>query len=131
MTHPSKELEQVRQARASLQKVRMKLLRPSVVSMESSADDLVVALEYLKRLEPMLGSRHRSGVGAEQALRLEIAGLRRELQQVNELMNGAGKFYEGWARLMSTADECTANYTGEGKPGGRDSRESGSLVIHG
>ncbi len=132
MAHVSRELEQVRQARNSLQKVRLKLLQPSAAGLESGARDLQAALECLMILEPMLESRDRRGVGAEQSLRLEIAGLRRELQQVNALQASVGRFYEGWARLLSAAaDDCGGNYTAGGKPGDPASSESRRLVLHG
>ena len=65
-------------------------------------------------------------------LHLELASLRRELQQVNALFEGVGKFYEGWSRLLSSAiDEATANYTAAGKPVVSISKQSNSVVIHG
>lgn len=128
----SEQLEQVSQARISLQKVRSKLLRPSAAALDSGAGELTVALECMQRLEPMLAARDRSGVGAEQTLRLEMAGLRRELQHVNALLESAGKFYEGWARLLSSAkDDAAVNYTALGQPCRTASNESGKLVIHG
>ena len=125
------ELEQIKTARARLQKFRIKLLRPSVGALESGSADLMVAVECLSQLEPILASRPRSA-SLDRALRLEVASLRRELQQVNALFEGAGRFYEGWSRLLSSApDEAAANYTASGKPGASISRQSNRVVIHG
>ena len=125
------EFEKIKTARARLQEFRLKLLTPSVGALESGAADLMVAVKCLTQLEPALGSRHRS-TSVDRALHTEVAGLRRELQQVNALMDGAGKFYEGWARLLSSAsDDATANYTANGKPGAPIFNDSNNEVIHG
>jgi hypothetical protein len=126
------ELEKIKTARARLQEFRLKLLRPSVGTLESGSADLIVALECLSQLEPFLASRPRSA-SLERALHLEVASLRRELEQVNALFEGAGKFYEGWSRLMSSAvDDAMSNYTANGKPSVPISMQSNNVVvIHG
>jgi hypothetical protein len=112
------QLERVRQARGSLAKVRAKLLRPSVEAMESCAGDVAKAVEHLQRVEAGLKSSSRRPLMAERAVRTEIEGMRAELKQVNDLLAGAGKFYQGWARLMSGgADDAPANYTPKGRAG--------------
>ena len=133
MSNMNAELGQIRTARSSLQKFRLKLLRPSVVALESGSADLVVALECLKWLEPVLATRGQRPAALEQALELEVSSLRRELQQVNALLEGASNFYEGWARLLSNAgDDGAANYTASGKPGAPISNDSNNVVvIHG
>ena len=66
------------------------------------------------------------------ALGLEVAGLRRELQQVNTLLEGAGKFYQGWASLVGcAANEEAANYRANGRPGAIISIDSKKVVMHG
>ena len=131
MSIVSTELEQIKTARARLEKFRLKLLRPCVGSLESGSADLMVAVKCLSQLEPVLASRPRSA-SLDRSLHLEVAGLRRELQQVNALFEGAGKFYEGWSRLLSSAtEEAAANYTASGKPGASISEQSNSVVIHG
>ena len=126
------ELQKIKTARGSLQKFRSKLLRPSVGALESGSADLMVAVECLSQLEPILASRGRRSASFQQSFGLEVANLRRELQQVNALMEGAGKFYEGWARLLSSApDDATANYTANGKPGTPVFNDSNNKVIHG
>ena len=125
------ELAKIKTARGRLQEFRLKLLTPSVGALESGSADLMVAVECLTQLEPVLASRPRSA-SVDRALHAEVAGLRRELQQVNALMDGAGKFYEGWARLLSSAsDDATVNYTANGKPGAPIFNDSNNEVIHG
>lgn len=123
------ELEKIRQARSSLEKVRQKLLQPTVPALESGAADVDLAVECLQRVESCLklGGRHSAGVG--RAIRGEIEGLRSDLRRVNALLEGAGKFYQGWARLVSNAEDTAMNYTVEGKAG----RPAGGtrLVLHG
>jgi len=132
MSNVNAELEQLKRARASLEKFRLKLLRPSVATLESGSSDLVIALECMKRLEPALASRGRRSASLEQSLQSEVANLRRELQQVNALMEGAGKFYEGWSRLLSpTADDQAVHYTANGKQSASGSKPSHHVVIHG
>jgi len=123
------ELEKIGQARGNLEKVRQKLLQPTAQALESGASDVARAVQCLQRVESCLtlGGPQRGGAG--QAIRAEIEGLRTDLRRVNALLEGAGKFYQGWARLMSSGVEDTANYTAEGKTG---HRAAGSrLVLHG
>jgi hypothetical protein len=126
------EVEKIKTARACLQKFRLKLLRPSVGALESGSADLMVAVKCLTQLEPVLASRHQSA-SLDRTLHLEVADLRRELQQVNALFEGAGKFCEGWSRLLSSAvDDATSNYTANGKPSVPISMQSNNVeVIHG
>ncbi len=126
------EVEKIKTARACLQKFRLKLLRPSVGALESGSADLMVAVECLTQLEPVLASRPRSR-SLDRALHLEVADLRRELQQVNALFEGAGKFYEGWSHLLSSAvDDAASNYTANGKLSVPTSMQSNNVVvIHG
>src|SRR5260370_37007503 len=122
------ELEKIKAARARTEKSRRKLLRPTVEALESASSDLLVAVECLSQLEPVVASRPRSA-SLDRALHLEVAGLRRELQQVNALFEGAGKFYEGWSRLMSSAvDDAASNYTANGKPSVPISMQSNNVV---
>ena len=123
------EFEKIKTARARLQKFRVKLLNPSVGALESGSADLRVAVECLSQLEPVLATRPRSA-SVDRALQQEVAGLRRELQQVNALFQGAGKFYEGWGRLLSS-DDGDANYNYRGKPGVPVANKSNKAVIHG
>jgi hypothetical protein len=132
MSNMNAELGEIRAARASLQKFRLKLLRPSIAALESGSADLMLAVDCLGRLEPVLRSRGPRPVAVERALRLEVGGLRRDLQQVNALLEGAGRFYQGWARLLGCATgEEAANYRASGQPGVLFLNESKNAVIHG
>ncbi|HYL76994.1 MAG TPA: hypothetical protein VEU96_22455 [Bryobacteraceae bacterium] len=124
------ELEKIRQARGSLENVRQKLLQPSVQALECAAADVARAVECLQRVESCLKLGGRRRGGAEQAIRAQIDGLRSDLRRVNALLEGAGKFYQGWARLMSSgAEDAVMNYTAEGKTG--RAAAATRLVLHG
>jgi hypothetical protein len=132
MSNISAELRQLKSARASIQKFRLKLMRPSVAALESGAVDLAFSVQCLERLEPVLRARGSRPLALEQALRFEVAGLRRDLQQVNALLQGAGKFYQGWSRLVGcAAEEESPNYTANGQPGALMSGHRKNVVIHG
>lgn len=84
--------------------------------MDSSASELGVAVDCLRTLEVGFTSGRRLTPEWRRLLELEMTGLRQELREVNALLQGAGKFYQGWARLVSTGDDAPANYGVEGKP---------------
>lgn len=118
MTITKSEIDQARQSRRSLEKVRSRLLSPSVDALESCVSDLQIAVANLQMLESAVKSRQLRLPDWRRSLEFEMAGLRRELWEVNELLAGAGKFYQGWARLLSTAgDEAPVNYTAQGMAG--------------
>lgn len=132
MSNINAGLEHIKSARRRLEKFRQKLMRPSVAALEGGFSDLSGAVDCLKQAEPILALAERRSPSLEQALRLEVAGLSRELQQVKALMVGAGRFHEGWARLLSSCSEAAgANYTPSGRPGVYDSSKSNHVVIHG
>jgi hypothetical protein len=120
------------QARQSLEKVRKKLVRPTVEALDSSAGDLMTAVDSLRLLELDLASRGGRGERSERPLELEISTMRSELETVTRLLENAGKFHEGWARLASTVNEDTAtNYTAGGKSRPPIPINSARLVVHG
>jgi hypothetical protein len=126
------ELGQIRAARTSLGKFRLKLLDPSLAALERGSADLRLAVEYLEQLEPVLRSRGARPPALDQALRFEITGLRRDFQQVSALLEGAGQFYQGWSRLLGCAtEEEAANYTAHARPAAVHSIDSKGVVIHG
>lgn len=110
------ELDKAKEARRSLEKVRLKLLSPSLQAMDSSASELGVAVDCLKTLEVGFISGRRLTPEWRRLLEQEMMGLRCELREVNALLQGAGKFYQGWARLVATGDDAQANYGVAGKP---------------
>jgi len=119
-------------ARRSLEKVRTKLLRPTVETLDSSAWDLMTAVDSLRRLELDLASRGWRGEGSERPLQLEISAMRSELKTVTGLLESAGKFHEGWARLVSTmTDDAATNYMAGGKSRPPILIGSARLVVHG
>jgi hypothetical protein len=124
------ELEQARQARRILEKVRRRLLRPTVEALDCGAVDLSIAAQCLQRLEISLAQGERRAA-VRQALELEIAHVRRELRCVQALVAEAGKFHAGWGRLVAAADEGTGNYTAAGDAAAMASAESGRVVLHG
>lgn len=118
ISKPKSELNQARESRRSLEKVRARLLSPTVEALDGCVSDLQVAVANLQKLESDVTSGQPRPPDWRRSLEFEMAGLRRELHEVNELMAGAGRFYQGWARLLSTAgDEAPANYTDRGIPG--------------
>ena len=115
-TPDSKWVDKAKQARRSLEKVRLKLLSPTRQAMDGSASELGVAVECLQKLEANFCSGQRLAPPGRRLLEFEMAGLRRELREVSTLLESAGKFYEGWARLVSTGiDDAPAHYTVQGK----------------
>jgi len=130
------ELGKAKQARRSLEKVRQRLLTPTIKSLNSGTIDLAEAIDCMKQLEKECLSNRGRPPGYRRALEQEMIGLRRELKAVNALAAGAGKFMEGWARLIAPpVDDAPANYTNRGTPGVVVPIDSpfGSkrLVIHG
>lgn len=116
-TSDSKWVDKAKQARRSLEKVRLKLLSPSVQAMDGSASELGVAVECLQKLEANFCAGQRLAPPGRRLLEFEMAGLRRELREVSTLLESAGKFYEGWARLVSTGiDDAPEHYTVQGMP---------------
>jgi hypothetical protein len=103
-----------------------------VEALDSSAWDLMAAVDSLRRLETDLAARGWRVSGSGHALELEISAMHLELQDVTRLLESAGKFHEGWARLASTVIEDTAaNYNAGGKSGPPIPINSKRLVLHG
>jgi hypothetical protein len=130
------ELGKAKQARRSLEKVRQNLLTPTIKTLNSSTIDLAEAIDCMKQLEKECLSNQGRPPGLRRALEHEMIVLRQELQAVKALAAGAGKFIEGWARLIRPpVDDAPANYTNRGTPGvvvPIDSPcSSKRLVIHG
>ena len=121
------QLERIRQARQSVERVREQLLNPSAEALESGAAEAARAVELLQGMDR--SAREEGKLGIRQAMRSELAGLRRELGAVNELLRSAGRFYQGWAQLISSVDAAPTNYTPDGKA--RPGEPSRVVVIHG
>jgi hypothetical protein len=126
------DLKRIANARQCLARVHANLLCPTPASLDRSAGDLQVAIRCLQKIETRLGSAEGSQPAANPALHKQILELRSELVQVNALLQGAGKFYEGWARLLaSSTDHSVANYDNAGKSGSVALTGAESLVFHG
>jgi len=124
------ELEQARQARRILAKVHARLLRPTVETLDSGAEDLSAAAACLQQVEKSLMQDQRRGP-ERRALELEIAQVRIALERVQTLVVAAGRFHAGWGLLMASADDCAANYSAAGVPAGPMLVESSRVVMHG
>ena len=116
--------------RRSLEMVCERLQRPSMDSWKASENELTSAIACLHDLEQSLRPVPVSRLHA-QTLAAEIAAIRREMAKAQALMLAAGKFYQGWARLMGGAEEETANYTPCGAAAPVPASNSGRLVVHG
>jgi hypothetical protein len=126
------ELDKARQARRSLEKVRLKLLSPTIQAMDSGTKDLGVAVDCLRTLEAAFTSGQRLTPEWRRLLEVEMRGLRLELREVNALLEGAVKFYEGWARLVATGvDDAPAHYSVQGMPIPPAPLRSGKVVAIG
>jgi hypothetical protein len=128
-SNPSQEVERVRQARCILERVRGRLLRPSFQALDSSAADLNLAVECLRKLDVSLKSPIWQGL-ARRKIEKEVLALRQAIRSVEDLLKNAGKFYAGLARLL-TPDEAPANYTAAGTSGAPPVASTGSVVLHG
>jgi len=103
-------LEWVRQAQAILRQVRQLLLSPTPQSLEHSAPHLEAAAGCLKALEHAL----RAGAAPpRQSVLPELSELRRQVLLVQALLQQAGAFYVGWARLLAAT---LGGYTPQGEP---------------
>ncbi|HTR36366.1 MAG TPA: hypothetical protein VMH80_10715 [Bryobacteraceae bacterium] len=121
-------MNQVKAARRIVEKVRGRLMHPTIDAMDRGAAELSAAVQCLALLEAVLQSEvpesRWPGLGGE------LARLRLEVRNVQDLLEGAGKFYAGWARLIAP-DRAPANYTPEGKADERASNAAGEVVLHG
>jgi hypothetical protein len=114
LRHPN-EIECARQARRSLTLVRQKLLNPTPQALESCAPHLRTAIDSLARLQSQLGNAEsrRPGLPTRE-LRTELSTLRRELAQVNALMQNAGAFHAALAHLLTPQADDSIRYAAGG-----------------
>ncbi len=129
MSNGSQEVERVRRARCILERMRGRMLRPSLQVLDSSAVELNLAVECLQQLDVSLKSPIWQGL-ARQNIETEVVALRRAVRSVEELLKNAGKFYAALARLMAP-DDAPANYTATGTSGASSLARTGNVVIHG
>jgi hypothetical protein len=129
MSNGRQEIERVRQARCLLERMRARLLRPTLGALDASAADLDLAVQCLRELDISASSPIWNGL-TRRRVEPEVLGLRRALRSVEELLKNAGKFYAGLARLLAP-DEAPANYTPAGAQGPPPHAVEGSIVLHG
>lgn len=129
MSNGSQEVERVRQARCILERMRGRLLRPSLQALDASSADLNLAVECLRRLDVSLKSPIWQGL-TRRKLEREVVALRCAIGSVEALLKNAGKFYSGLARLMAP-DEAPANYTAAGVADAPPQAAMEGVVMHG
>ena len=98
-------------AREELEKVRLRLFRPTPEAFESSVPILESAIVFLHQLESAL---HLGNEQVKAPVRLEMGHLRRELARVNALARQAAMFYQVRAQLLNPDDRSGPNYTSAG-----------------
>jgi hypothetical protein len=108
------ELESVRQARRSISAIRLRLLKPTVESLDACAPHLHNAVESVHRLQHRLGGRESQSPGSRGTLPKELSELRRALSQVTALMRNAAGFYGALVRLLSPRDDDSTGYDPSG-----------------
>lgn len=126
----TKQIERARKVRRSLETVCERLQRPSIESWKASEKELNSAIVCLHDLQQSLQPARAAKLHS-QMLVAELGAIRREMSKAQALLLAAGKFYQGWARLMGSAGEETANYTQRGSAPPVASINSGQVVIHG
>ena len=129
MSNGNQEVERVRQARCILERMRGRLMRPTLDSLDLSARDLNLAVECLRQVDVSLKSPIWRGL-ARQKIEAEVVAMRRAIRSVEELLKNAGKFYAGLARLMAP-DDAPANYTAAGTTLGSMPVGAGNVVLEG
>jgi hypothetical protein len=129
MINANQELERIRQARCILERMRNRLMRPTLDSLDASAKDLNLAVECLRQLDLSLASPIWHGL-VRRRIEAEVVALRLTLRAVEELLKNAGKFYAGMARLLAP-DEGPANYTAVGALGAVPTAADRSVSLHG
>ncbi len=62
----------------------------------------------------------------------EVRSIEREVLRAQALLEAAGQFYAGWARLAAAgSDTAAANYTASGKPGRSSESNLSEVAVHG
>lgn len=129
MSNGSQEIERVRQARNALERMRRQLLCPAIEALDSSASDLKLAVDCLRKIDISAKSPvWRWPV--RQKIEPEVVALRRTVASVEDLLRNAAKFYAGLSRLMAP-DEAAVNYTAAGTNGPSACFAKSSVVLHG
>ena len=112
LRHPN-DLECARQVRRSVQLVRLRLLNPTPKVLESCVPHLRTAVDSLDRLQQHLANPESASLRETRDLRVEMSELRRELAQVNALMQQASAFHAALSNLLAPDDQ-PVNYAAGG-----------------
>ena len=110
LRHPN-DTESARQARRSLFLVRQRLLNPTAKALESCTPHLRTAVDSLARLQ---GQLENAGSRPRPELRTEGLALRRDLAQVNALMQSACAFHAALAYLITPQVDDSIRYVAGG-----------------
>jgi hypothetical protein len=129
MSHARQQIDRVRQARTMLERMRTRLAHPSLEAIDACAADLNIAVECLRQLDVSLQSPIWHGL-TRQVIEAEVVALRHNLNLVQELLRGAGRFYAGLARLLAP-DPAPANYTAAGAQLPPPQASGASIALHG
>ncbi|MCE5308598.1 MAG: hypothetical protein LLG20_13245 [Acidobacteriales bacterium] len=101
----------VSEARQEIAAVRQLLRSPGPDTYDRCRPRLELAIGYLERFEMAVRAEPFSN---QQHARRELEGIRRELEQVTALINGAAAFYQGLGQIVAAA---ATGYTPAGHPG--------------
>jgi hypothetical protein len=105
------------------------LQRPTLDALSQSAEEMSSAIRALEHVE----QRARSATpAAAQKLTMEVEAIRCEVAKAQALLENAGKFLEGWARLLGADQKPAApNYTARGAAPAVVPIDASRVVMHG
>lgn len=129
MPQRSEEIERIRQARRIFERMRGRLLLSQGDALESSASDLQLAADCLRKIDLSLKSPIWQG-RTRQRIEPEVVALRVTIRSIQALLKNAGNFYCGLVRLLAP-DEAPMNYTAAGAKAAVPRSARGSVVLHG
>ncbi len=122
-------VQAARKARKGIEQVRKLLLCPTAESVAACAAPLQEAIRCMENLQDKL-TRSRPFTGPPaQILRTEVLNLTRELSQAQALLTSAGRFYEGYGRLLLPDQPPDLDYSAMRRPS--QSAAVRRFVVHG
>lgn len=109
-------IKTARQARSGIEKVRRELLNLSPQAIERCAGPLQGAIDCMERLTAELAETRGATWIDQQALRVEVGTLQRDISFITALLRSAGSFYENYGRLLAGETQVSsADYSRAGK----------------